>query len=827
MPITGPAAQQREEGRAAAGAALWTGACDRGNLRGVRAIAEDAKAWTGYWRQAPAQAMAACLPCAPRDVNLALSEFWSGFARRLPAGARVIDLGCGTGAVALLIAGAGRLEVTGVDFAAVPPLRQAGVRLCPGVRIEALPFGEGEFDAAVSQFGIEYADIEAAVGELDRVLAEGAPIAFLVHHAGSPIVAHNRARKAALEALSGADVKAAFLGADAAGLRTIFRELADAHPGQNVIQEFAHGLGQVSFPPGAERGRLWEELAERIAAERAILAALAGAALSPAGMEAWTARLGSAVALDEPALLRNAQGEPIAWAVTGRRRPSRRHRSAQHSGPGSASRQSSADGPAAQLIARVERLLREGDEAEAARALGETEALPPLAPEPSRRLAVLARSIDRNDLALSALARGPDGLDRALMALQLRLELGQAVADEVAEALGPNAAPGPALLQLAGALHQEGRSGEAIDRLAAGVAADPGWIAGHSTLAQLRWQVGEGKGSSRSFAEAATVRPDEETIWTAWLTTLKVAGDREGFAVQSEAARRRLPSSAPIAMVCADGLSEMGRTAEADGLFAALANVADPDFDAARMRHAMRNARFEDAIAIGSRAIVSHGHGECWAWLGAAWRLAGDPRGEWFHRGTELIRAIDLPLADGELPRLAACLRRLHQGAAHPLGQSPRGGTQTAGPLLKRAEPEISALRAHLAGAVRTYIDGLPPADPRHPLLGRPRRGFRFEGAWSVLLRGAGHHVSHIHSRGWISSALYVELPAGMTKAADQAGWLGFGIPPLPEQGAGAPVAMLPPVAGRLVLFPSVFWHGTRPFAAGERLTVAFDVVGR
>ena len=35
---------------------------------------------------------------------------------------------------------------------------------------------------------------------------------------------------------------------------------------------------------------------------------------------------------------------------------------------------------------------------------------------------------------------------------------------------------------------------------------------------------------------------------------------------------------------------------------------------------------------------------------------------------------------------------------------------------------------------------------------------------------------------------------------------------------------MIEPKPGRLVLFPSTMWHGTEPFAAGERLTVAFDV---
>jgi hypothetical protein len=34
------------------------------------------------------------------------------------------------------------------------------------------------------------------------------------------------------------------------------------------------------------------------------------------------------------------------------------------------------------------------------------------------------------------------------------------------------------------------------------------------------------------------------------------------------------------------------------------------------------------------------------------------------------------------------------------------------------------------------------------------------------------------------------------------------------------------PAVGRLVLFPSYFWHGTFPFTDdGMRLTIAFDVV--
>ncbi|MBK9588986.1 MAG: hypothetical protein IPO50_10640 [Sphingomonadales bacterium] len=35
---------------------------------------------------------------------------------------------------------------------------------------------------------------------------------------------------------------------------------------------------------------------------------------------------------------------------------------------------------------------------------------------------------------------------------------------------------------------------------------------------------------------------------------------------------------------------------------------------------------------------------------------------------------------------------------------------------------------------------------------------------------------------------------------------------------------LIEPKPGRLVMFPSTMWHGTVPFDAGERLTVAFDV---
>jgi hypothetical protein len=130
-----------------------------------------------------------------------------------------------------------------------------------------------------------------------------------------------------------------------------------------------------------------------------------------------------------------------------------------------------------------------------------------------------------------------------------------------------------------------------------------------------------------------------------------------------------------------------------------------------------------------------------------------------------------------------------------------------------------------MVAAVRQYIDSLPAADAAHPLLGPARDSVvRFSGSWSVRLQSQGFHVSHTHPMGWISSALYVALPEPAQLGPPPAGWIGFGAPPSELGLQMAPYQRVEPQPGKLVLFPSSTWHGTEPFAAGERLVVAFDV---
>ena len=197
---------------------------------------------------------------------------------------------------------------------------------------------------------------------------------------------------------------------------------------------------------------------------------------------------------------------------------------------------------------------------------------------------------------------------------------------------------------------------------------------------------------------------------------------------------------------------------------------------------------------------------------GAARRTAG--------QRAAAVRQVGAPFQP--LERLAATLRKIHISKSEFFSQSVRGGTQTDGNLFQRIEPEIIATREALRQVIAEHAAELPPVDPSHPHLRHRPSSIGFTGAWSVRLTGGGQHANHTHPMGWLSSALYIVLPAEI--GANQAGWLALGEPPTQLKLELPASHMIEPVAGRLALFPSWMWHGTRPFAQGERLTIAFDV---
>ena len=172
-------------------------------------------------------------------------------------------------------------------------------------------------------------------------------------------------------------------------------------------------------------------------------------------------------------------------------------------------------------------------------------------------------------------------------------------------------------------------------------------------------------------------------------------------------------------------------------------------------------------------------------------------------------------------------LTQLHSSKVEPFDQTLRGGTQTPGQLFEFNVPIIAQFREQIREIMADYIGNLPD-DSSHPFLRRKTSEFDFAGSWSCLLRSNGYHTNHVHPKGWISSAYYVALPGTMADGHDRQGWLKFGESNMGLGERDQPAHSVKPAVGKLVLFPSYYWHGTVPFTdPGERLTVAFDVAPR
>ena len=482
------------------------------------------------------------------------------------------------------------------------------------------------------------------------------------------------------------------------------------------------------------------------------------------------------------------------------------------------------------MVAEAIAALRERREAEVLDAAVAAAARHPRHARLWQALGMLHRALGDLGPALAALdhaaALAPDNAGIAHVRARAHLEAGLPALAlfEAAEALAPADAAvrlGRVLALLAG----QG-SAAAVAALEAMLAEDVGWVAGQAQLARMRWAAGDRAHFADNLAAALDEAPADLALWGAYLTALTQAGRHEAVLDALARGRAAAGGQAMFDVYEASARDDLGDMAAAAAAFAALGEPAQPDVALHKVRHLLRAGRYGEAGALAERWAATPARTYFWPYLSIVWRLTGDARWQWLEGDEALVGIYDLGDAVGPLDALVTCLRALHVARDQPLDQSVRGGTQTDGALFDRIEPEIRRLKAAVADAVARHIALLPPRDPAHETLA-PRREapVRFAGSWSVRLDGAGHHASHIHPGGWLSSAFYVALPDAKAAGPAPAGWLTLGVPPA-ELGLDLPpLARIEPKPGRLVLFPSTMWHGTEPFAAGERLTAAFDVL--
>ncbi|MDO6718726.1 putative 2OG-Fe(II) oxygenase [Psychrosphaera sp. 1_MG-2023] len=176
--------------------------------------------------------------------------------------------------------------------------------------------------------------------------------------------------------------------------------------------------------------------------------------------------------------------------------------------------------------------------------------------------------------------------------------------------------------------------------------------------------------------------------------------------------------------------------------------------------------------------------------------------------------------------QLMAALKSIHTMQKQPLGQSGNGGTQTPGYLFDHPHKVIQDLKISLRNSCSEHLSNISKLPYlEHPALTRFSDQFNIVTAWSMWLRDGGYHVPHCHPKGWFSSAYYVNTPECITQGSEQ-GQIYFGKPGIVTYDEIVEDYALTPKAGHLALFPSYYWHATKPFVSDTpRVVVAFDIL--
>lgn len=352
----------------------------------------------------------------------------------------------------------------------------------------------------------------------------------------------------------------------------------------------------------------------------------------------------------------------------------------------------------------------------------------------------------------------------------------------------------------------------------------PSFLAAHALLAQLRLAAQDQDFTSH-YEVALRKHPRNPNILAAQcevLAGLDFAAEAMSIAAR---ARQAFPEEAHFELLEAVHAGAAGQWDRAEQIFATM-EVQSPDRKLQEARHRIRGQQPERADALLADVLLAWPWDiAAWALYGIVWRLVEDPRAEWLHEQAGLVQLRPLECDPIILNQATDTLRILHANSSQPLGQSLRGGSQTRGILLERAEPGIRVLRQAIHDTLHRYRSNLPAADGDHPTLRHRDARWGLAGSWSVRLTGGGdHHTAHIHPQGIISSALYLAVPATSAEATG-GGQLEIGRPPTDLDLDLPPLETIKPKPGHLALFPSTLYHGTTAFSSGERLTVAFDVV--
>lgn len=375
------------------------------------------------------------------------------------------------------------------------------------------------------------------------------------------------------------------------------------------------------------------------------------------------------------------------------------------------------------------------------------------------------------------------------------------------------------------------RFDEAITQYREVINANPEYLDAHETLARLLPQLGQSQTALDSYRLVIARAPVSFRFWCSALAAAIDLHDDAQLLAWANDAETAIGAQPEFTLAKATAL---GRTGDPKGALALLQGLVAASPDSAPI-HAhlchtllmLGDPKKAEAHALRATELAPLDQFG-WSYLTIIWRLLNDPREAWLADYDRLVMSVDLDPedaveADAWFTPLRASVEQLHTTMAHPAEQSLRGGTQTRGNIFEKRNPDMRGFADLVRQAVASMLPRLPQ-DETHPFLRRNSGQIKFAGSWSVRLASSGFHTNHIHQSGWLSSAFYLTLPPEV--GTSQAGALTFGVPDAAFGLDLEPRRIDIPRAGRLVLFPSYFWHGTVPFESqSHRLTMAFDAV--
>ena len=366
------------------------------------------------------------------------------------------------------------------------------------------------------------------------------------------------------------------------------------------------------------------------------------------------------------------------------------------------------------------------------------------------------------------------------------------------------------------------------------VGLEPRLADAHNSLAQLIWmRTGNVVEATRMLDQALEKYERDDALWATKAALLQAAGDaRGGYACLAKLTTRPQP---PPSLLIRAGLAALEFEPGTALALAEKVIQAQPNNPTARKLLCAAYLGVGDGAATLTECATllkaTPDDQYVIAMQATALRLLNDPRYEAVCDYDKMVLSTPLETPPG-WPDLASFLTEvtshllaLHNPHGHRLlYQSLRQGTETTQDLSRSRDPVIQALFHAFAAPIARYRDHI--GHGKDALRRRNQGASRFNGSWSVRLHRAGYHTSHVHPRGWISSACYIQLPDSMRTGHTAEGILSFGAPGMITTPSLDAELWVRPEVGQLVLFPSYFWHGTLPFHSEQpRLTVAFDVV--